>query len=467
MGYKIREIDVERQFCEQVTVDVLERVIGLEEMRASIVLHGVAEQRVRRLPALLTLLVCIGMNLLTTSSLTFVLVRLVRGTRLLGAVGLDELPSKAAITQARYRLGAKPLETLFKATCRPLASPHTPGAFAFGLRLMALDGSVEEVADTPANAAYFGRHRADRGEAAFPQLQAVYLCECGTHAIIDAGFWPIHTSEHVGAHRLLRSIEPDMLLMLDRGLYSYDIVSKTRQKGAHVLCRLSSTLKPECVQVLPDGSYLAYIYPPDKTRRKAGEHLLVRIMTYTIDDPLRPGHRQVHRLLTTLLDPHTYPIHEVILVYHERWEVEITIDEIDTHQRLLNRPLRSLKPVGVIQELYGLLLAHFVIRTIMHEAALAHDLDPDRLSFIDSLRLISDAIPDFQLVDPIHHPRRWQRLLADIATRQLPPRDNRINPRVVKRKMSNFKKKRPEHLRPPLPLPFRDGILILAGAHCA
>jgi hypothetical protein len=158
-------------------LDVLQRVIGLEAMRESIALHGVGEQRVRRLPALLTLLVCIGMNLLTTSSLTFVLVRLVRGTRLLCDVGLDELPSKAAITQARYRLGAKPLETLFKASYRPLAGPDTRGAFAFGPRLMALDGSVEEVADTPANAAYFGRHRADRGEAAFPQLQAVYLCQ--------------------------------------------------------------------------------------------------------------------------------------------------------------------------------------------------------------------------------------------------------------------------------------------------
>jgi len=467
MGYRIREMDQERQFCEQVTVDVLERVIGLEGMLESIALHGVGEQRVRRLPALLTLLVCIGMNLLTTSSLTFVLVRLVRGTRLLSGVSLEELPSKAAITQARYRLGAKPLETLFKRVCRPIASTDTPGAFAFGLRLMAMDGSIEEVADTPANAAYFGRHWADRGEAAFPQLQAVYLCECGTHAIIDAGFWPIHTSEHVGAHRLLRSIEPDMLLMLDRGLYSYDIVSKTHQKAAHVLCRLSSTLKPKCVQVLPDGSYLAYIYPSDHARRKTGEHLLVRIITYTIDDPQRPGHKQVHRLLTTLLDPHTFLIRDLIVLYHERWEVEITIDEIDTHQRLLDRPLRSLKPVGVIQELYGLLLAHFVVRTIMHEAALAHDLDPDGLSFIDSLRLICDAIPDFQLVDPTDHSRLWQRLLADIATRQLPPRDNRINPRVVKRKMSKFKKKRPKHLRPPKPQPFRHALVILGHSHVA
>jgi len=191
------------------------------------------------------------------------------------------------------------------------------------------------------------------------------------------------------------------------------------------------------------------------------------MIEYTIDDPQPPGHGEVHRLLTTLLAPEVYPPLELIGCYPERWEVELTIDEIDTHQRLLQRPFRSLRPVGVIQELYGLLLAHFIIRFIMHQAALTGSLDPDRLSFINSLRLITDALADFQLVHPDHHARLWLRLLTDIRHFQLPPRDNRINPRVVKRKMSKFGKKRPEHFHPPPPAPFRDGIVLLESGACA
>jgi hypothetical protein len=462
MGYKIREIDTERQFCEQVTVDVIHQVIGLNVIQQVIADCQVKEQRIRQLPALLMVLLCLVMNLMTELSVRFVLIRLVRGTRLLSDLGIGQLATKGAVSQARYRLGAKPLEVLFKRVCRPIATPETPGAFAFGLRLVAIDGTVEDVADTPANARYFGRHHADRGAAAFPQAQGVYLCECGTHVIFDAGFWPVHTSEHVGAQRLLRSVEAGMLLMLDRGLYSYERVNTALQQGAQVLCRLSSTLKPTCVEVLPDGSYLAHIFPADRARRQADEHLLVRLIEYTIDDPDRPGHGNVHRLLTTLVDPQAYPVLDLVILYHERWEVEITIDELDTHQRLLDRPFRSRKPVGVIQEWYGLLIAHFVIRSIMHQAAVSHQLAPDRLSFVDSLRLITDAISDFQLVHPVHHPRLWQRLLDDIATCVLPLRDDRINPRVVKRKMSKFKKKRPEHFRPPRPQPFREGVVILS-----
>jgi len=266
---------------------------------------------------------------------------------------------------------------------------------------------------------------------------------------------------------VLRSVEEEMLVMLDSGLYSYEMVSKITQKNAHVLCRLSASVKPECIKRLPDGSYLAYIYPSDYQARRRGERILVRVITYTIDDPHRPGHAEIHRLLTTLLDPNFYPVIELIDLYHERWEIEITIDEMDTHQRLLDRPFRSLKTRGVIQEFYGLLLAHFVVRFIMHEAALQAEIDPDRLSFINSLRLICDAVVDFQLTEPDDHPRLWQRLLQDICHFQLPPRDNRINPRVVKRKMSKFRKKRPEHFRPPKPKPFLEGLVLLQGGHCA
>lgn len=460
-SYGIREVEAESQFCKQVTVDVINQVVPLTTMEAIIAECRVGEQRTRKLPALLTMVLCIAMQLFSELCLSYVLVRMVRGSRLLSDVGVAEVATKGPISRARYRLGVKPLEQLFKRVCHPVATAQTPGAFAYGMRLVAIDGTTEDVADTPHNAAYFGRHHADRGAAAFPQLQCVYLCECGTHVIFDAAFWPCHTSEHKGVRRLLRSVTHEMLVMWDRGLYAYDHVSAVRERGAQVLCRLSAAVKPQALEYLSDGSYLAYIDPINYTHRKRGERLLVRIMEYTIADPDRPGHGEIHRLLTPLLDPDLYPALALIGLYHERWEIEITIDEIDTHQRLLQTPFRSLRPVGVIQELYGLLLAHFIIRFIMYQAAARTQLDPDRLSFINSLRLISDALADFQLVHPDQHARLWSRLLDDILHFQLPPRDTRINPRVVKRKMSKFKKKRPEHLHPPPPASFHSSIVML------
>ena len=225
---------------------------------------------------------------------------------------------------------------------------------------------------------------------------------------------------------------------------------------------------------LSDGSYLAYIYPSDRGRRKAGEHQLVRVIEYTLTDPDRPGYGETHRLMTSLLESECCPALELACAYHERWEVELAVDEMDSHQRLAGRPLRSKKPVGVIQELYGLLIAHYVVRHTMHQAALQAGLDPDRLSFTKALSLICDAIPEFQMVASEQHPALYRRLLEDIARHRLPERDNRINPRVVKRKMSNFRLKRAEHQHWPAAvrpiqgsgcnLPSRHGAAAAAGS---
>lgn len=461
MGYRIRQIEPEGQFWDRVTVETITEHIPVEAIEEVIEQCQVREARKRKLPALLVVLLCIGMNVLCQMSVHYVLVKLVQGLRLLHALGVDEVASKSSISEARYKLGAKPLEMLFKRICHPLATPDTPGAFAFGLRLVALDGTTEVLPDTPENSRYFGRAKGDRGDSAFPQVQCVYLCECGTHAIFDAGFWPYAVPERVGGFRLLRSVEADMLVMWDRGFHDFDMFLGVMEQGAQLLSRLPAHVKPQRVITLPDGSWLAYISPGAYQRRKAGERLLVRIIAYELDDPNRPGCGEHHRLMTTLLHPDLYPALDLVCLYHERWEVEIALDEIDTHQRLAHHPLRSLKPVGVIQELYALLLAHFVVRSIMHDAALAHDLDPDRLSFVHSVRLIGDAFIEFQLVDPLDHPRLWNRLLHDIAHFQLPARDNRSNPRVVKRKMSNFKLKRPQHWHPPQPTkPFREAVVL-------
>ena len=188
----------------------------------------------------------------------------------------------------------------------------------------------------------------------------------------------------------------------------------------------------------------------------------MRVIKYTIDDPNRSGHGELHRLITSLLDPDLYPAHTLACEYHQRWEIEITIDEVNTHQRLPNIPLRSQKPVGVIQEAYGLLIAHYAVRAIMHEAALQAGLDPDRLSFINAVQVTRDAIPEFQMTAPEQLPRLYQRLLNDIARHRLPERDNRSNPRVVKRKMSKFKLKRAAHRCWPRPSkPFQEAVAIL------
>ncbi len=324
-------------------------------IRAAAAAAAVPTPRRRKLPTDVTLLLCIGMSLFTAHALDVVLSKMTHGLRLLWPGQEPALATKGAISQARYRLGARPVVALFHHVCQPLATLRTPGAFLFGLRLMAIDGTTEDVPDSPANVRVFGRQHGDRGDSAFPQVQGVYLAECGTHAVIDAVFWPCRLAERVGALRLLRCVRAGMLVLLDRGFYSFEMIERTRATGAHVLGRVPAHVILTPRQGLPDGSYGAYLYPADRARRKRGDHRLVRVIIYTLIDPARPGYGDTHRLVTTLLDAQQAPARALILAYHERWEIEVTIDEIDTHQRLVRHPLRSQKPVGVIQELYGLL----------------------------------------------------------------------------------------------------------------
>jgi len=463
MGFSLRAIADSIEFSEAVSLNALGQAIPQATVEAVVTDLGVEEQRVRKLPAVVTLLLCIAMGLFTNIALEQVLVKMVKGLRYIWPDDEDyQTANRSAICQARQRLGSRPVWELFHRVCKPRATEQTPGAFLFGLRLMAIDGDVEDVPDTAANAVFFGRHHGGRGDGAFPQMRAVYLCESGTHSICDAGFWPCHTSERVGGLRMLRSVEAGMLVMWDCGFHSFDMAVQTRQRKAHFLGRLPAHVKPKFVKALSDGSYLAYIYPSDYQRKKRGERLLVRVIKYTIDDPNRSGHGELHRLITSLLDPDLYPAHTLACEYHQRWEIEITIDEVNTHQRLPNIPLRSQKPVGVIQEAYGLLIAHYAVRAIMHEAALQAGLDPDRLSFINAVQVTRDAIPEFQMTAPEQLPRLYQRLLNDIARHRLPERDNRSNPRVVKRKMSKFKLKRAAHRCWPRPSkPFQEAVAIL------
>jgi hypothetical protein len=451
MRFRIREIEVESKFSGELTLEAIGRAVPMDEIVAVIQDEGVQETRQRKLNMVTVLLLVVAMNIYAHLSIGHVMRKIAQGVRFIWSDPSYRLPKDSAIAYRRYQLSARPVVTLFHRVCRPMTTPETPGAFLFGLRLMAIDGTIEDVPDTPVNAAVFGRHRSDRGASAFPQVRGVYLVECGAHAIVDAGFWPCHTSERVGGFRMLRSIEPGMLVMWDCGLHAYDMFQRVRQREAHVLSRLPAHVKPQRVRRLPDGSYLAYISPSDYHRRKRGERLLVRVVEYTITDPALPGYGEVHRLVTTLLDHRACPALDLACAYHERWEIELVIDEVDTHRRLAGRPLRSLKPVGVIQELYALVIAHYAIRFLMHEAALQTRLDPDRLSFVHALRVIQDAVPEFQMVAYDQLSLLYARLLQDIADGRLPERRLRSNPRVVKRKMSKFHLKRPEHYHWPQP----------------
>jgi hypothetical protein len=253
-----------------------------------------------------------------------------------------------------------------------------------------------------------------------------------------------------------------MLLMADAGLHSYDLCARCVQQCAQFLNRVSGQLTLLPIQRLTDGSSLAELRPSDYRRRKRGDYLLVRVIEYQLMDPGRLGERR--RLITSLLDQAQAPAHALACAYHERWEVELTIDEVDTHQRRPRQPLRSRTPLGVLQELYGLLLAHYAIRVVMHDAAGIAGCDPDRLSFTKTLRLLRNAIFEAQIVASEQFALWYHQLLMRIGRQQLPARDNRCNPRVVRRKMSNFDLKRDKHRLAPQPTQaFADAVVILGA----
>jgi len=462
MGYMIRQMATERMLCQDLTVDILQATITNETIDAVLTAHAAHADRERKFTMPTVVWVLIAINLYSSMAISAVIRTVFKSLRLLSPADDPVVPGDSAFTYRRYQLGARPIVDLFHTVCRPMTTPQTPGAFLFGLRLVAIDGTVEDVPDTAANLRAFGRLHGTRGPAAFPQVQGVYLVEVGSHALIDAGFWPIHTSERVGGFRLLRSVTPEMLVMWDRGFHDYAMLLAVRQRGGHVLGRLPAHGKPHRVRGLPDGSYLAHLTPSAYQRRNAGEQLLVRIVEYTLTDPALPGYGKQYRLVTTLLDVEVAPAFEVACAYHERWEIELVIDEVDTHQRLAGRPLRSQQPVGVVQELYALLIAHYAVRRVMHEAAATAGVDPDRLSFSHALRVIQESLPEFQLVEAAEVPRLYQRLIRDVARERLPERKPRSNPRVVKRKMSNFKLKRAKHAHPPQPTikSFREAVKV-------
>ena len=354
------------------------------------------ETRKRKLPSHLVVALVIAMSLWSSDSMRTVLKNLVKGlrTQRLRLAQFWRVPSPSSITEARQRLGCRAMSQLFNQVTRPLGTPQTPGAFLFGLRVMALDGTVLDVPDTPANAKVFGYPGSRHGtRAAFPKIRLVLLIEAGTHLIVDALMCPYRRSERVRAKYLLRSVTQGMLLMWDRGLHSYAMVQATQKQRCDYLGRVPKNVKFAAEKILDDGSYLSGVYPDGKSKKKGATKILLRVIEYTIDSE---EEQKIYRLITSLLDPTLYPALLLASEYHQRWEVENTIDELKTHLLGRKTPIRSLNPREVVQEVYGLLLGHWAVRCLMVQAAQQAGISPLRLGFTGTLKVIRSAIPEFQ-----------------------------------------------------------------------
>jgi hypothetical protein len=349
---------------------------------------GRVEQRHRLLPARVVVYYVLAMALFADASYEEVMRALVEGLAWSsGWAQVWEVPAKGSIFKARSRLGREPLELLFGAVAGPLADERTVGAFYRQWRLMSVDGTCLDVADTPANEQEFGRPGTGRGQGvgAFPQLRLVALSETGTHAICAVAMGPLSSGENALADELVPRLEPGMLCLADRGFYSFERFKNARQTGAQLLWRVKANMLLPREQPLADGSYLTRVYAnqPDQRAQRDGQP--VRVVEYQLDDGVSDP-EQRYRLLSTILEPEQAPATELGVLYHERWEVENALDELKVHQRGPRVVLRSKQPDGVYQEAYGYLCTHYAIRRLMHDAALRADVDPDRLSFTRSLR---------------------------------------------------------------------------------
>lgn len=385
----------------------IETAIPATAIEQAIATTKANEERHRSLPAHLVVGLVIAMSLWSRDSMRDVLKNLVDGLSVVWVkVGKYwRVPCKSAITQARQRLGAGVMRQLFHQLVRPLATGETIGAFLNGLRIMVIDGTCFDVPDSDENARVFGRPGSRPGTvAAFPKVRLVILVEAGTHIIFDALMCPYRIGERVRALKLLRSVQSGMLLMWDRGLHSYEMVQKTVSQGCDYLGRIPANVKFLAEKPLADGSYLSWINPSGKLRKKGCKPLMVRVIEYTIEHPHNPSEQLTYRLITSLLDINKFPAELLAKEYHQRWEVESTIDELKIHLLGRKTHVRSHKPREVVQEIYGWLLSHWSVRVLMFQAATTAGIPPLRLSFTGTLRVIRRAIPKFQDLQPGESP---------------------------------------------------------------
>jgi hypothetical protein len=374
-----------------VSVGVLTRVFPPEVVDAVIAECDRTEQRRRSLPARSVAYFAMGMALHSEGSYEDVLALISDGLSWADREdGSGRLANKAAISHARDRLGPEPMAALFARVAQPLAGENTPGCFLAGRRLVAIDGTCLDLADTPANDGYFGRPGVMKGErSAFPQARVVALAECGTHAIFEAAVGAYTTSENALAGQVLSKLKAGMVCLADRGFYSFEAWQKASGTGADLLWRVKDNLNLDPVEELPDGSWLAEVCH-SRADRKRAHPITVRVVEYTIEDGREPT--GPFRLVTTIVDHETAPAVDLAAAYAQRWEIETSFDELKTHQRGPRAVLRSRSPELVEQEIWGHLCCHYAIRTLMFDAAAQSGRDPDRISFVAALRISRRSI---------------------------------------------------------------------------
>jgi hypothetical protein len=452
-------MDVDDKVCEQVSMTMLSEVYPKEVIERCVQQSepwSSKARRVRLSTALALVLFVIGMALWSRLNQCQVWHKLVGKLSDLHPREPKSTMSDSGISGRRQALGSQCLQALMGERCQLLAQPASmPGAFFGRYRLMAIDGTVFNTPDTPANAGAFGRSSNQYGPGAYPQVRCVLLAECGPHAVVGLEIDGYHVSEVHGAHRLLEQVGRNMLVLVDAGITSGGFIEHVRERGAHALGALEAgvweQLRPQ--RRLADGSVLAWVGPtrPCQAHYPVHRGMWVRIISYRVTDERLGEVGKVYRLVTTLLNPRMAPALELIALYHERWEIELVIDEIKTHERAQRKVLRSKTPEGVRQELYGIYLAHYAVRVLLAQAAVEAELDPDRLSFTEGLFELTEMIDLALTLEPEEATEPLlERLRHKMAEHVLPARRLRINRREVKQVYNKYKPKK-RQLPPPAP----------------
>jgi Insertion element 4 transposase N-terminal/Transposase DDE domain len=386
------------RLSDPISLGVIAKTFPLDQVRQILAATGKTSARERDLPAQVMVYYAIALGLYMGASTREVLRCLLEGLRWLWGAEAVKVAGKSGISQARTRLGEVPLRRLYEQLVRPVATSATRGAWYRQWRLISLDGSCLDVADTDENDRAFGRPQASRGESAFPQLRFVALVENGTHVLFGTRQGRLADGETTLAHDVLMALRPGMLCLADRQFFGCVLWQAAAATGADLLWRVKHNLRLPRETRLDDGSYLTTIYPGEKDRRHKANGVQLRVVEYQLDGIA--GAEPLYRLVTTILDPAAAPAVELAALYHERWEIETALDELKTHLRGARMVLRSKTPELVRQEFWGLLLAHFAVRGLMHEAALRADEDPDRLSFLHAVRVVRRKLPLFVALSP-------------------------------------------------------------------
>src|SRR5437867_878918 len=399
MARTLAELPSGTRITDYISLGVLTKCFPQAVIHAAIEKAGKASIRQRDLPAHVVVYYVIALALYMQSSYREVLRCLLEGIQwLLGPESRVKVAGKSGISQARTRLGWEPVKQLHDEVVKPIAVESTKGAWYQHRRLVSLDGSTLDVADEKENAEVFRRPPASRGTSAYPQIRFVSLVENGTHVLFGTRMGGVETGEITLAKDVLPSLGKGMLCLADRNFYGYELWNQARATGADLLWRVKQNLRLPCEERLPDGSYLSTIYASRKDRRHRRNGVWVRVVEYKLESV--PGAEPIYRLLTTILDYQQAPATELAALYHERWEIETALDELKTHLRGSRIVLRSKTPDLVRQEFYGLMMTHFAIRGLMHEAALKAREDPDRLSFLHAVRVVRRKLPHFVAIPP-------------------------------------------------------------------